>query len=73
MKNDKIAKTVYVGVCAGSCSAGRPRKRRIDTTKYYLNKRGLDVRQAWRMGHYISEWWKFASGNTWGVAWRMNP
>ena len=27
MENDKIAKTVYVGECAGSCSVGRLWKR----------------------------------------------
>ena len=27
MEKDRIAKRVYVGVCAGSCSLGRPRKR----------------------------------------------
>ena len=46
MENDKIAKRVYVGVCAGSHSVGRPQKRWTDTVKDYLKKRGLDVRQA---------------------------
>ena len=27
MKNDRIAKRVYVGECAGSCSVSRSRKR----------------------------------------------
>ena len=39
MENDKIAKRVYVGECAGSYSVGRPRKRGIDTVKGCLKKR----------------------------------
>ena len=46
MENDRIAKIVYVGECAGSRSVGKPRKRWIDTVKECLKKRGLDVRQA---------------------------
>ena len=49
MENDRIGKRVYVGEYAGSRSVGRPRKRRIDTVKNCLKKRGLDVRQAKRM------------------------
>ena len=33
MDNDKIAKRVYVGECAGSCSVCRPQKRWVDTVK----------------------------------------
>ena len=33
IENDRIAKSVYVGECAGSGSVGRPRKREIDTVK----------------------------------------
>ena len=33
MENDRIAKTVYIGEFAGSCSVGRQRKRWIDTMK----------------------------------------
>ena len=51
MENDKIGKRVYVGECGGRCSAGRPRKRWIDTVKDCLKKRGLDIRQARRMVH----------------------
>ena len=51
MENDKIGKRVYVGVCAGSRSVGRPRKRWIDTVKECLKKIDLDVRQARRMVH----------------------
>ena len=46
MNNDRIAKRVYVGECAGSHSMGRPRKRWIDTVKDYLRKRGLGVWQS---------------------------
>ena len=44
MENDRIAKRVYVGGCAGSLSVGRPRKGWIDTVEECLRKRGLDVR-----------------------------
>ena len=33
MEKDRIAKTVYIGDCAGSRSVGRPRKRWTDTVK----------------------------------------
>ena len=49
MENDMIAKRVYVGECAYSRSVGWLWKRRIDTMKKCLMKRGLDVRQARRM------------------------
>ena len=41
-------------VCAGSCSMGRRWKRRIDTVKECLRKKGLDIRQARRV-HNRSE------------------
>ena len=56
MENDRIAKRVYVGECTRSRLVGRPRKRWIDTVKDCLKKRGLDVRQARRMGHDRSVW-----------------
>ena len=39
MKNDRIAKRVYVGECAGSYSVGKPWKRWTDTMKELLKKR----------------------------------
>ena len=39
-ENGRIVKRVYVGMCAGSCSMGRPQKRWIDTMKECLKKRG---------------------------------
>ena len=39
MENHRIAKRVYVGECAGSCSVGRPWKRWIGTMKDYLKKK----------------------------------
>ena len=39
MENDKNAKRIYVGQCAGSCSVGRLWKRWIDTKKDCLKKR----------------------------------
>ena len=56
---------VYVGECAGSHSVGRLRRRWIDTLKDCLRKRGLDVRQAKRMGEDRTEWRGFVRG--------MNP
>ena len=56
VERDGIAKRVYLGECAGSCSVGRLRKRWIDTMKKCLKKRDLDVRQARRMIQDSSEW-----------------
>ena len=64
MENDRIAKMVYVGVCAGSCPVGSLRKKWIDTIKDCLKKRGLDIRQARRMVYDRSEWRRFVRGNT---------
>ena len=72
-ENDRIAKKVYVGECAGSHSMGRPCKRWIDTMKDCLKKRGLDIRQARRMVQNRSEWWRFVRGNVWGVARVVSP
>ena len=74
MKNDRISKRVYVGVCAIICSVGRTQKRWIDTVKDCLKKRGFDVRQARKMVHDRSVWRGFARGNAWGIAhegWRF--
>ena len=38
MERDRIAKKVYVGVCGGSRSVGRSRKRCIDTVKEFEKK-----------------------------------
>ena len=46
MKNDRIAKRVYVGRCVGSHSVDRPRKRWTDSVIDCLKKRGLNVGQA---------------------------
>ena len=37
-ENDRMAKRVYVGDCASSCSVGRVRKRYIDAVKDCLKK-----------------------------------
>ena len=66
IKNDRIAKRLYVGEWASSRSVGKPWKKWIDTVKECLKKRGLDVRQVRRMV-------EVCKGNTWGVAWGMNP
>ena len=55
MENDRIARRVYVGECAGSCSVGRLWKRWIDTVENCLKKRVLDVRQASRIMQHRSE------------------
>ena len=49
MENNRIAKRVYVGKCAGSCSVARPKKGSIDTVNNCLRKRGLDVSEANKM------------------------
>ena len=56
MENDRIAKRVYVGECAGSHSVGMLRKRWIDTVKDWLKKRSLDVRQEREIVHDESVW-----------------
>ena len=66
IENDRIAKRVYAGECAGSCSVGRLWKRWIDTVEACLKKRGLDVKEARRMVHDRSVWWGFVRGNSWG-------
>ena len=43
IENDRIAKRVYVGECAGIRLVSRPRKRWTDTMKDCLRKRDLDV------------------------------
>ena len=62
MEKDRIAKRIYVGVCARSHSVGRPRKRWIDIMKECLKKRGLDVGQARRVVLDRSEWRGFMRG-----------
>ena len=49
LENDRIAKRVYVGECAGNHSVSRQQKSWIYTMKDYLRKRGLGVRQARRI------------------------
>ena len=62
MENDRIAKRVYVGECAGSLSMGRLRKKWIDIVKDCLKKKGLDDRQARRMVHDRNIWRGFVRG-----------
>ena len=62
MENNRIAKRVYVRECSVSCSVGRLQKRWIDTVKECLKKRGLDIRQAWKMVQDKSEWRGFVKG-----------
>ena len=39
MERNRIAKRVYVGESAGSCSVGRPRKRWVDSKGVFKEKR----------------------------------
>ena len=64
MENDRIAKRVYVGECAG-----RSRKRLIDTVKDCRKKRFRG--QANKENRNVER--GFAWGNVWGVARGMNP
>ena len=68
MENERIAKRVYVGECAGSRSLDRPRKRWIDSAKDCLKKSGLDFTQARITVNNSSVWQRFVRGNAWGVA-----
>ena len=72
IENDRIAKRVYVGECAGSRSVGRSRKTWIDTVKDCLKKRGLDNIQERIMMHDRSEWRGLLRKNAWGIARGMN-
>ena len=72
MENDRFAKRVYLGVYAGSHSAGRNRKRWIDTVKECLRKRGLDIGQAKRKVQDKNEWLGFVEENAWDIARGMN-
>ena len=67
MERDRIAKRVNVGECAGSHSVDRLWKRWIDNMKECLKKRGLDIRQAWRIVQDKREWRGFVRGNAWCV------
>ena len=49
IEKDRIAKKVYVGEYAGSCSLGRLWKRWIDTAKECIKKNLFYIRQARRM------------------------
>ena len=62
MGNDKNAKRVYMGKCAGSRLLGRPRKRWIDSVNDCLKKRGLNIRQAKNMVYDRNEWRGFVRG-----------
>ena len=72
MENNRIAKRVYVGDCALSCSVVKTQKRWIDTVKGCLRKRGLDIRQARRMVYDKSVWRVFGRGYARGVTRGMN-
>ena len=73
MENDRIAKRIYVGECAGSHSVGSPPKKWINTREAMLEEIALDVRRARRMVHDRSVWLEFVRGNAWGIARGMNP
>ena len=70
MERDRIAKRVYVGICAGSSSVGRSRKRSV---KECLKKINLDVRQARRMVQDRSERRGFVRGECMRRSPGMNP
>ena len=72
MLNDRIAKRVYVGECAGIHSVGMLRKRWIDTAKDCLGKRGFNFRQAMGIVQDKSEWLGFVRENVWVVALGVN-
>ena len=45
MENDRIAKRLYVGECAGNCSVGRLQKRGIDTVKDFKKKKRIGCQE----------------------------
>ena len=49
MENDRMAKRVHVGECAGSSSVRRPSKRWNDTVKYCKKK---NVRMSGNQGEW---------------------
>ena len=73
MENDRIAKILYVGECAGSRLVGRPRKRWTDNMKDCLKKTGLNVRHARIMVYDRSVWRGFFEGGMQEVLPRINP
>ena len=72
-ENDRIAKKVDVGECAGSRSVGSTWKRWIDTVKDYLRKRSLYVSQARRMVQNRSECKGFCEVECMGRTLEMKP
>ena len=59
MENDRFAKRIYIGECAGSRLMDRPWKRWIDIVQDCIRKSGLNVSQARRMLQDRSELWGF--------------
>ena len=72
MKNDRIAKRVYLGECVGSCLVDQLWKR-IDQVNDCLKKGGLNVLQPRGMIYDRNEWWDFVKGNAWVMAQGINP
>ena len=64
MRNNYIAKRVYVGECVSSCLVYRPWKRGIDSVSDCLKKkRALYAEQVRRMVYDRSEWWNLVRRN----------
>ena len=65
MENDRGIKRLRMGECDGARPVDRPRKMWVDTVKYCLKKKGLDIRQIERRVHdyYRSIWRGFVRGN----------
>ena len=62
METDRIAKSAYIGECAGNRSVDRMRKRSTDTVKDCLRKR-FGCQETRRMLQDRSEWRGFVRGN----------
>ena len=73
MENNRIAKYVYIRDCARSRSAGRVRKRWIDTVKDMLKEKSVGCQATRRVVHDRSECRGFLGGSAWGVARGINP
>ena len=73
MKNDRIAKRVYVGEYMGTRLVGQLWKRGLDSVNDCLKKRCLNVGQPKRIVYYRNEWQEIVKGNAWGITLGMNP
>src|SRR5678815_3550373 len=56
MDDSRLVKWMYSGECAGNRSAGRPRKKWIESAKKCLEERNVSLAEARRKVHNSCEW-----------------